>query len=146
MSVTVNFYTNLSEARRAQKSLTLIDAKNCELKGDVDLLNPRLIVTGDAATYAACNYFSIPAFNRSYFLTGIVAVPGGMLEISGEVDKLSSAWPYLTGKRVIVERQENDYNLLLNDGTFQAYANDKVITKDFPQGFDSPAYVLIVAG
>lgn len=146
MSVKINFYVNGSDSRTAQKSLSLIAGKDCELKGDVDVLRPRLIVTGDAAMYASCNYFEIPAFNRFYYLTGCTSVPGGMLEISGEVDPLTSAWPYLAGKSAVIERQENAFNLLLNDGTFQAYANDQVITKDFPEGFGTPAYVLIVAG
>lgn len=146
MSITVDFYCNKSDSRRAVKDLTLIESKACELKGDVDLLRPRLLVTGDASTYAACNYMHVPAFNRYYYVDSITSTPGGILVISGDVDKLSSAWPYLKDKKAVIERQENAYNLLLNDGTFQAYANDMVITKDFPQGFSSPAYVLIVAG
>lgn len=146
MSVAIKFYTNNSEAIAPEKSLTLIAEKDCELKGDVTIQSPRIIVTGDAAAYSLCNYFYIPAFHRYYFLTSCVAVPGGMLEITGDVDVLSSAWPYIKSKDAVIERQENQFNLYLNDGTFQAYANDQVVTKEFPSGFGTPAYVLIVAG
>lgn len=145
MSVTINFYTNLSDKRKAVKDLTLIGSESCELKGDVDLLRPVLLIKADASTYAACNYFTIPTFNRSYF-GAVRALTGGIVEVTGEVDHLSSIWPYARTKECIVSRNENSYNLMINDGTFKAYAKDQVVTKEFPSGFSSPAYVLIVAG
>ena len=146
MSITINFYKSTSEPRKAEKSLTLLKSAACELKGDVDLTSPVILVKGDAAEFAACNYMTIDAFDRAYFVDRITCVPGGILQISASCDVLGSAWKYIKHKDAVIERQENAFNLLLNDGSFQAYANDQVITKDFPQGFDTPAYVLIVAG
>lgn len=143
--VTVNFYTNKSDRRQAVKTLEDQIIKTCEFKGDVSVTDPVLIVTGDADDYAFVNYMSIPVFGRSYFCT-CRALPGGLIEVTGRVDVLSSAWSLLQNKRAIVARQSEAYNLLLNDGTFQAYANDQVVTKEFSSGFSSPAYVLIVAG
>ena len=146
MSITVNCYTNYSDRRKAQKNLVLIDTKSVELKGDVDLRNPVLILTGDAATYAACNYIEIPAFNRSYFAS-FTSIPGGMLEARCTCDVLSSAWAHgLKDLNAILARQQENFNLYLNDGTFQAYANDQVVTKEFSAGFSTPSYVLVVAG
>lgn len=147
MSVAINFYKNLSQAEKPVKDLTLIAAKSCELKGDVDLSNPTVIVSGDAAAFASCNYMDIADFNRKYFVTKVVSMPGGLLEVTGKCDVLTTAWALgLAGKEAVIERQENEYNLYLNDGTFQAYANDMVVTKEFSGGFSSPSYVLVVAG
>lgn len=146
MSVTINFYTCTSDPKKAEKSLTLLKSAACELKGDVDLKSPVILVTGDAAEFAACNYMTIDDFDRAYFVDRVTCSPGGILQIAASCDVLSSAWKYIKHKNAIIERQENAFNLLLNDGSFQAYANDQVITKEFPQGFSTPAYVLIVAG
>lgn len=145
MSLTVNFYTNNSDKRAVVKDLTEIADKSCELKGDCSITDPVLIVTGDAATYSLCNYMYIAAFHRYYFAE-VTSLPGGLLQISGKVDVRSSAWPYIKDLDAVLERQQENFNLYLNDGTFQAYANDQVVTKEFSSGFSSPAYVLIVAG
>ena len=146
MSVEVKCYTNLSDRRKADKALTLVDNKSCEFKGDVSIVNPVLIVTGDAATYASVNYVEIADFNRCYFAS-CRSLTGGLIEISCTCDVLTSAWKHgLKDLEAIIARQQEEYNLYLNDGTFQSYANDQVVTKEFSSGFSTPAYVLIVAG
>ena len=146
MSITLKCYKNLSDRRTAAKNLTLIANKSVELKGDTDIVNPTLIVTGDAATYAGVNYVEIPAFKRFYHAT-CESLPGGLVRISCSCDVLSSAWAHgLQDCTAIIARQENEWNLYLNDGTFQAYANDQIQTKEFSGGFTTPSYVLIVAG
>lgn len=156
MSVTVKCYTNTSDRRTANKTLELIASKDCEFKGDVDVLRPVLLLTGDASTYSLCNYVQIPAFNRYYYAT-VKSVPGGMVEISCSRDPLTTAWHLgLPDRSAVIERQENNWNLYLNDGTLKAYANDLIQTKKFTLpspvpvgeigGFSSPQYVVIVAG
>ena len=145
MSVNVKFYTNNSDRRVPVKDLTEISSKDCELKGDCSITGPVLIVTGDAATYSLCNYFYIAAFHR-YYYAEVTSLPGGLMQISGKVDVLSSAWPYIKDLDAVLDRQQENFNLYLNDGTFKAYANDQVVTKEFSSGFSSPSYVLIVAG
>lgn len=156
MSVTVKCYTNTSDRRTADKTLDLIASKSCEFKGDVDVLRPVLLLTGDASDYSLCNYVEIPAFNRFYYAT-VKSVPGGMVEISCVRDPLTSAWNLgLPDLSAVIERQQEEFNLYLNDGTFKAYANDLIQTKKFTLpspvpvgeigGFGSPHYVVIVAG
>lgn len=156
MSVKVYLYTNLSDRRTAKKELVLIAEKDCEFKGDVDVQRPVLLLTGDASAYSLCNYAKIAAFNRYYYAT-VKSVPGGMVEVSCVRDPLTSAWNLgLPNLPAVIERQQEQFNLYLNDGTFKAYANDQIQTKKFVQpspvpageigGFGSPHYVLIVAG
>lgn len=156
MSVTVDCYKNLSDNRAAKKNLELIASKSCEFKGDVDVQRPVLLLTGDASNYSLCNYVHIPAFNR-YYYAKVKSVPGGMVEISCSRDPLTSAWYLgLQDLSAVIERQQEEFNLYLNDGTFKAYANDLIQTKKFTLpspvpvgeigGFGSPHYVVIVAG
>lgn len=146
MSIKLYVYCNTSDRRRPVKELELIAEKDIDLKGDVDVQSPVLLITGDAATYARANYIYIPDFKRYYFAE-FTSVPGGMIEARCRRDVLSSAWAHgLQNCTAIIARQEEEFNLLLNDGTFQAYANDQVVTKEFTGGFSTPAYVLVVAG
>lgn len=146
MSLTIEFYKMTSDRRKAVKAKELIASKSCKLLGDCSLTDPVFIVTGDAATYAECNYCYVPAFKRYYFCK-ITSVPGGILEASCKCDVLSSAWENgLASKEAVIDRQEEAWNLYLNDGTFQAYCNNQVVTKSFSGGFSSPSFVLVVAG
>lgn len=156
MSATVKLYRNLSDRRVADKNLELIASKECELKGDVDVVRPELLLTGDAATFATCNYVEIEDFSRCYYAS-VTSVPGGMLRVSCVSDPLTSAWKLGLGDLdAVIERQENEFNLYLNDGTLKAYSNDMIQTKTFTiptpapdgeiGGFSSPKYVVIVAG
>lgn len=146
MSVTLTLYHNASDKRVLDKNLTQYAQKDIQLKGDVDVINPVLIVTGEADEYAAVNYFHVSSFGRYYFVTGIRALPGGLIELSGHCDVLTSSKSLILPAYAVVERNETFYNLYLNDGTFQACANDKVVTKEFSAGFSTPEFVLILAG
>ena len=146
MSVRLNLYVNKSDRRRVEKDLQLMKELDVEFKGDVDVANPVMILSGDVGEYAAINYAKIGVFGRAYFLDPPRALPGGLVEISGHVDILSTCALQLLASKAVVERQESYYNLYLNDGTFQATANDLVVTKEFSAGFSTPSYVLILAG
>lgn len=150
--ITVEFYIATGDPKRVTKDLTLIASKSCELKGDCSIHSPVLIVKGDAATYALCNYLYIPSFKRYYWVSEVVSIPGGMLRVTcGKCDVLSSAWGYIRDLDAVIDRQQDAWNLYLNDGTFQAQANDLVQTKEFTlaageHGFDGPGYVIVIAG
>lgn len=146
MSVTVTFYRNNSDKRRVEKDLTQMFEKSLDLKGDVDVANPIFIITGDVSDYAAVNYMHVGDFGRLYFLDPPRALPGGLVEVSGHVDILSTVAMGLWNATGIIDRQETYYNLYLNDGSFQAQCNDKVVTKEFSAGFSTPNFVLILAG
>lgn len=143
--MTINLYTNLSSVNVARKNLTNLIVKDIELKGDVNIKNPILILTGDAADYSKINYMRIDDFHRFYFCS-VTSLPGGLVQLTGECDILSSALPYMDALPCVPSRQELKFNLYLNDGTFKSYINDIVVTKKFPSGFSGSTYVLVVAG
>lgn len=150
MSVKLTLYHNNSDKRVLNKNLVQYAEKDIQLKGDVDVIDPVLIVTGEADEYSGVNYFHIDKFGRYYFMTGIRALPGGLMEITGHADVLTSSRSLILPNEAIIDKQETYYNLYLNDGSFQACVNDIVQTKEFTigagEGFGSPSYVLVVAG
>ena len=146
MSVTIDFYQATGDPRRVSKDLTLLASKSCELKGDCSIKNPSLIITGDAADFALCNYVYIADFQRYYYADAPTVLPGGMLQVNLTCDVLASAWPWLSELEAVVSLNSHEFNLYLNDGTFRTYADDTIDTIAFPQGFTSKSYIMVLAG
>ena len=74
------------------------------------------------------------------------SIRNGLVEISGVVDVLTSFASGIRANRGIVAKQENDWNLYVNDGTFRVYQNPMVLTKEFPSGFSTSEFVMAIAG
>lgn len=148
MSFTLQLYTNNSEYDYVTKNLTQIGSDiSCTARGECSILNPEIEVELDSIP-ATANYMYITEFGRYYFIREIVAVRTGLYRIRGEVDPLTSFATQLRACSGIVHRAEAEaaYNLNLNDGSFRAYSNPHIITKEFPSGFNTIDFVLAVAG
>lgn len=135
-----------SEKNRLTKSLTAIATVSGTLKNETSIINPVFLVEGDVSNYVRCNYLTVQAFSRSYFVTDIKTVRNGVFEITCHVDVLSTYASGIRSNFAIIKRQENSWNLYLNDGTFKIYQNPNVLTKPFPSGFNTRQFVLAVAG
>ena len=92
------------------------------------------------------NYLTIPEFNRKYFIDEIVSVRRNLVMISAHVDVLESFGNLIKENTAVVLRQENDFNLLLNDGVFKAQQNPRIFLRDFPSGLGDFNYILITGG
>lgn len=137
---------NASENNRLDKDVTDIAVLRGKLRSESSIINPVFIVQGGLAELAGANYLTIPSWHRQYFIRDIVSIRTNLIQISAHVDVLSS-WPDQLRECVgIVHRQENDWNLYLNDGTFRTYQNPDVFTRPFPSGFSALSFVLAVAG
>lgn len=137
---------NASENNRVDKDITDIAVLRGKLRSESSIINPVIIIQGGLAELAGANYLTIPSWHRQYFIRDITSIRTNLIQISAHVDVLSS-WPEELRACVgIVHRQENDWNLYLNDGTFRTYQNPDVFTQPFPSGFNALAFVLAVAG
>ncbi len=146
MAFNIVLQTNNSEKNRVIKNLTDIATVTGTLKSETSIINPVILIEGDLTNYVGCNYMSISTFERSYFINNIRSIRNGLFEVSGHVDVLSSFQTQLKTNRAIIRKQENIWNLYLNDGTFKIYQNPNVLTKSFPFGFTTQSFVLAVAG
>ena len=79
-------------------------------------------------------------------MINIRSIRNGLVEFSCHVDVLSSFATDIRNNIGVVKRQENKWNLYLNDGSFKVYQNPNVLTKAFPSGFTTQELVLAVAG
>ena len=143
--MTVNFMVNSSPEIYVNKSVSISKQVDCNLKGEVDILHPTLIVKDVAI--GSCNYFQIPDFsNRYYYIDSVLTRNNVILEITGRVDVLMSHKTEILKLGGIVARQENLYNVELKDTDYTALNYRRVQTKAFSHEFTQSNFVLTVAG
>ena len=137
---------NKSENNRAVKELENIREFSFKLKDPTSIIDPVIVINGNIAEMLTANYMTIPIFGRSYFINNITSVKQNLVEISAHVDVLSSYINYLKECDAIIHRQENKWNLYLDDGIFKTYQNPRIGVTKFPSGFSVQNFVLAVAG
>ena len=138
---------NNSEENRLVKSISDITVLSGTLKEGCSLITPTITFDYPASSFAVANYMSIPVFNRAYFISDIRSISYNLTEVTLRCDVLSTYAQEILACTAIVARQENKWNLYLDDGTFKTYSNPVVLTKEFPSGFGNTFYfILAVAG
>lgn len=146
MAFNIVLQRNNSEKERLTKDITTLLTVTGNLKVETSIIDPVIIIECDLNGVVTCNYMSIPTFGRSYFVNNIRSIRTGLVEFSCHCDVLSSFASQIRDNTAIIRKQENDWNLYLNDGSFKVYQNPMVLTKAFPSGFSTQEFVLAVAG
>lgn len=155
--------TNISAMNVVDKEFSQLFSAQGTLKTPSSIIDPvvTILLSNNEAFRTGCNYAYIPAFGRYYYITNIVATTGAvddtsqtteqphqLWEIHMHVDVLMSFKDQIRAQSAVVARQENIYNLMLDDGFFMTYQNPKLQTKLFsvPDPFETQEFVLVVAG
>lgn len=138
--------TNYSEDIRINKTINDIISLEGVLKEETSIITPTIIIDGNVSSLAVCNYMTISAFGRRYYITDIRSIRNGLVEIDGKVDVLTSFGAQIRNCTGIIHKQENIWNMYLDDGTFKVYSNPMIVQKVFSGGFSSEHLVLAVAG
>lgn len=146
MSFSIHLMRNNSPKEKLDKDLTILSTLNGTLKTSTSIITPVIMIEGNLSNFTSCNYMYIPEFGRFYFVNDITAISNNIVEFSCHVDVLTTYRDQIRGNHAIVRRQENSWNLYLNDGSFKVYQNPMVLTRAFPSGFNSQEFVLAVAG
>ena len=146
MAFDIVLLRNNSELNQITKSTKEIMTVSGVLKEETSIIDPVIKIECNISDVVGCNYMNIPAFGRSYFVNNIRSIRNGLVEFSCHVDVLSTYADGIKSNTAIVKRQENSWNLYLNDGSFKVYQNPMVLTKAFPSGFTTQELVLAVAG
>lgn len=152
MSFEVKLYRNDSPENFVNKSLHLIPNTNLigTLRDGTSLIDPVIVFEANAPGFHAndANYLYIEQFHRYYYIRNIISTNYRLWEIHCHVDVLMSYKDAILANRAIVSRQENMYNLMLDDGIFMSYQNPIVETKYFSgeTPFENQEFVLVVAG
>ena len=145
MSITINLYQSNSQANKVDKEITLIASHSCTIKRDTSVVAPVIVLEGSG--FPAVNYAYIDEFNRYYYIDDIKSIRNDIWEMSLRCDVLMSFKNDIRNTLAIVNRQSNEYDMYLNDGTFKAFQNPSVQTIAFPNGFTGErGYVLMMNG
>lgn len=146
MSFSITLQKNWSEMNRVSKDIEDILSIEAVLRDESSIIDPSLLIDCSIEDIVSCNYVTIPIFGRSYFITDIISETTNLCRVECHVDVLSSFASEIITNRAIINKQEEKWNLYLNDGTFKIYQNPIVLTKAFPSGFTTMEFVLAVAG
>lgn len=138
-------YYNDSEKIKLDKELTQIGTIEGRLFQNTSITKPSIMFDLDTTVFSA-NYLYIPQFNRYYFITDVVNVSANKWQIQARVDVLTSFKSAIRENTAIIERQENEYNLYLDDKYYRAYQNEDVQYKKFSGSLPSDKYILVVNG
>lgn len=147
MSFSIELGTNSSETNKLTKSVNYSQTLTGSLKNESDIVNPEIFVEG-LSNIKNLNYMRINEFGRCYFIDDITIVRDGLYRIKARCDVLSSFASQIRNNTAIVKKQENHFNLYLDDGTFKAYQNPNFTIQKFsgsPFG-SSHSFILAVAG
>lgn len=152
-------YTNESPTNKVDKDISNVLTVNGVLHRGASVIDPVVIVEGpqDGTFPTQINYAQIEEFGRYYYVTNILSVQGAVSGSTGDrqlwelhmhVDVLMSYSDAIKTQVAIVAKQEQTYNLMLDDGSFMTYQNPKIQTKLFSNAtpFESQEFVLVVAG
>ena len=142
----LNLMKNLSEKNRLNKTTEIVKTVSAHFKNVENIIDPVLQLKIDVETISNVNYCQIPELGRYYFITAVTSVNNDIFEISLHCDVLKTYSEQIKSQTAVISRQENQWNLYLNDPQFQLYSNPDFTTTPFPNGFDGFQYVLLIAG
>lgn len=149
MSITIELLNNSSPVEKIGKSLTTGGSYTCLLKENTSILDPVIVLQTSDSIYNY-NYMYISDFGRYYFIKDIRSLNNNRWEISAHIDVLETYKTQIKANNAVIRRQQNLYNLYLDDPEFKTYNYERIQTLKFKNGTNpfskNLKYVLTVNG
>lgn len=142
----ISFGVTRSEKRQLDKSVAYSVSLSGTLRNETNVVNPTILVEANVSTLAGCNYMSIPAFHRQYFITDVRAISDKLCEVSGHCDVLSTYASDIRNNTAIVARSatQGNWNLLMNDNQIKLNTKKKIIVKKGFTAFPKNQFSMIL--
>lgn len=134
---------NNSDDRAVHKSLTTLLSLTGSLRDQSSIIDPVIMVEADISALTGCNYITIPAWGRSYFVKDITSVRNGLVQLSCHVDVLTSFKNELLDCSAVLNRQENIFDLYMDDGQWYISCLKKRKVINFPNAFANSSEIII---
>lgn len=146
--MTLGLYENKSDEKVVSKSITQLETYEGFLKASSSITNPVIQIEGVFNIYnnGNVNYMYLPDYRRFYYITDIIQIRANLVEIHGRVDVLMSFKDELKNCMGILRKGENNYNMYLDDGSLKVFQNKQLQMLEFPSGFPSENFILVMAG
>lgn len=145
MSFSISLQNNSSPINKIGKSISTITTVSGDLKNESDVIRPEILIESDSSILSA-NYMTIDTFHRKYFIEEIQSVRTNLWLVKAHVDVLETYASQILSNTAVVLRQENNFNLLLNDGVFKCRQDPRISYRKFPSGLGDFNYILITQG
>lgn len=137
---------NTDKMNKLDKNVEIIkEYSDCQIKNNTSITKPTLII-GDEIDWDKVNYLYIPEWNRYYYIIDSVSLHNGLWEIICKVDVLMSFSNDIKHQKAIIARQENDYNLELNDNKLVTIQSTGTQYLRFPNSFNNYQIVIPILG
>ena len=138
---------NVSPKKKIGKTVQNTETFSCLLKEDTSVLDPVLILESEA-NLSGYNYMYCETFGRYYFINNIESVGNNLWRITGHVDVLNTYASLILNNDAVIKRQQNKFNLYLDDPDFHTYNYERIQTLKFPENDFSKTlqYVLVTNG
>lgn len=150
MSFTIILQSTSSPNNKLDKEITTLATLTGTLKDGTSVMEPTFRVNAQdfnpQNSIFTCNYLTCNVFHRKYFITNIESVRNNIIDISCHCDVLTTYKDSIRQQYAIVRRQENQWNLYLDDGILKTYNNPNFSITPFPSGFTTQEFLLAVAG
>ena len=122
MAFEIIFYTNSAEPERVDKTgyLSTPTSFTGTLREGTNLLQPSFLI--NASGVPSYNYAYVAEFGRYYYVTDIASVSNNLWRVSMDVDALMTYRETIKQQRGIILRNENEFDLLMEDDRLPAQA------------------------
>ena len=145
MSFSISLQNNSSPINKIGKTISTITTVTGSLKNESDVIRPEILIECDSSILSA-NYMTIDTLHRKYFIEEIQSVRNNLWLVQARVDVLDTYVSQILANSAVVLRQENNFNLLLNDGVFKCKQDPRISYRKFPSGLGDFNYILITQG
>lgn len=145
MSFTIQLMNNQEELNKISKNPSTVLSVTGNLREETSIIDPVILIEYNG-TLTNVNYGYIAEFHRYYFITQIESVRTGLWRVYMHCDVLKTYAQGILGCDCVVARNQNNFNLLLNDSYFKVYSNPRVQVLNFPNKFSGDTYVLVMKG
>lgn len=150
MSFPIKLQKNVSPVNKVGKDISDIATATGTLRTGTSIIDPVIEIETALSEnmISDVNYAYIEIFGRWYFVTDIVVNNNKLWTMTMHVDVLETYKATIAKQTAVVSRQENNYNLMLDDGWFMTYQDPKVQIRGFsnPTPFESQEFILVIAG
>lgn len=118
MAITVEVGTVSDDPRTVTKTISGTSYTG-SLRNESNVVNPSILVNASAADIATCNYMSISAFGRKYFITDIIAVSNYQCIVNGHCDVLATYADGIKSNPCVLARSTSSGDPFINDGSIR---------------------------
>lgn len=150
MALSVIFKKNKSPVNKFTKNFdSSTESFSVVFKEETNIFKPTFILLTSSNLWLYNYIDATSSLGRKYFITDIRSTGNNRYEVDAKTDVLSTWASQIKSNRAVIKRQQNLFNLYLDDPDFHVLNYEKIQTLQFPasNGFmKSLQYVLVTNG